>query len=251
MSHEDSWKKLRSFTYARVALGSAGGSLTTHEMLDFRKDHALASDAVWTELNSADLDAQLHKMGFKSVILQSKATDRQTYIKRPDLGRELHENSVKQLQELPSDKYDINIVMADGLSALAVERHAVNFLKIFTHLSPFKIAPITIVEQGRVAISDQIGELLNSDLSIILIGERPGLTSPDSLGVYMTYHPKKGNTDEKRNCISNIRKEGLSYQFAAEKLDFLVKEALRRKLSGVNLKDTFDTQLLNNDRTKK
>lgn len=251
MNNEDPWKKLKSFTSARVALGSAGGSLTTNELLDFRKDHALARDAVWAELDSFKLADKLGKISLQSIQLHSNTPDRETYIKRPDLGRVLAPSSVEKLKALPPGNFDLSIIVADGLSALAIERHAIEFLKIFTNLTPYKIAPIAIVKQGRVAISDHIGSLLNSKLTVMLIGERPGLTSPDSLGIYMTYNPQQGNTDEKRNCISNIRKEGLSYSFAAQKLDFLVSEALRRKISGVYLKDTFNDQLLDNDKTKR
>jgi ethanolamine ammonia-lyase small subunit len=249
MSNRGRWEKLRSYTSARIAIGRSGGSLTTDELLRFRKDHALAVDAVWAELNLSSVTLPLKSRDVPYMELYSQASDRQTYIKRPDLGRELDESSIDKLKKIPKDNYDLNITIADGLSAVAVERHAINFLNAFLPFTEnLVLTPITVVRQGRVAISDQIGQLLQAKISIILIGERPGLSSPDSMGIYVTYNPQKGNTDEKRNCISNIRTEGLSYDFAAMKLNFLVTESLRRKLSGVHLKDTFDDQLIKYDR---
>lgn len=237
MSQDRFWEKFRSFTDARVGIGRTGGSLTTEKMLDFRKDHALAKDAVWMDLDTQKLSAQLDEMNLPNLTLKSKAENREAYIQRPDWGRVLHSESIALLESLPKVEYDLSISIADGLSALAIERHAIPFLTaFFPMISSFHIAPIGIVQQGRVAISDAVGQLLNAQVSIMLIGERPGLSSPDSLGVYMTYQPRQGNTDEKRNCISNIRKEGLPYEFAAQKLHFLLNEAIRRQLSGVNLK---------------
>lgn len=249
---EDKWQKLRSLTSARIGLSKAGGSLTTKAMLAFRKDHALARDAVWAELDVESLSENLKSLGLNVQTLSSQANSRETYIKQPELGRSLSQKSAWELGRVKKEKFDLSISIADGLSALAIERHAVNFLKEFLPLiSQFSIAPISIIKQGRVAISDEIGERLKAKLSIILIGERPGLTSPDSLGIYLTYQPKAGNTDEKRNCISNIRNGGLSYEFAANKLAFLVTESMRRKLSGVDLKDTFDHKQIDNGRTEK
>mgnify|MGYP001791044948 CR=1 FL=1 len=234
------WGQLKSFTVARVALGRVGGSLTTEQLLQFRKDHALARDAVWADLDIERMVTTLDTLTSDVIVVSSQATDRQAYIKRPDLGRKLDDTSEKELKGRQGD-FELSICIADGLSALAIENHAAPFLTCLLPLiKPFRLAPPTLIQQGRVAISDQIGQLLGTTLSLILIGERPGLSSPDSMGVYMTYHPQTGNTDEKRNCISNIRKEGLSYEFAAQKLAFLISESLRRKLSGVELKDTFD-----------
>ncbi len=245
MSASDPWKHLKSFTDARIALGRAGGSLPTDQMLRFRRDHALAKDAVWAELDLESLVSQLMTLSLDTIPLRSQAADRSAYIKRPDRGRKLHPDSVADLKKPGKKGFDISITIADGLSALAIEKHALPFLEHFLHLMKgYELAPVTIVKQGRVAVSDQIGELLGSKVSIILIGERPGLSSPDSMGIYLTYNPKEGNTDERRNCISNIRKEGLSYPFAAQKLSFLVSESVRMKLSGVELKDTFDSQVI-------
>ncbi|MBN7814242.1 ethanolamine ammonia-lyase subunit EutC [Algoriphagus pacificus] len=246
----NSWEKLRNFTDARVALGRAGGSLKTAELLSFRKDHALAKDAVWTELDIYFLQEELKKLKLETLVLETQAKDRETFIKRPDLGRKLNASSTESLQTLSQSK-EISIILADGLSAQAIALHAIPFLQEFLPLiQGHSLAPISLVKQGRVAISDEIGELFSSKLSIILIGERPGLSSPYSMGVYLTYNPKAGNTDEKRNCISNIRTGGLPYAYAAEKLAFLCSEALRLKLSGVHLKDTFDHHLLKNESGK-
>ncbi len=248
----NSWEKLKDFTDARIALGRTGGSLKTQELLAFRKDHALAKDAVWTPLDFTLLENELENMNLDFLRLGSEASDRETYIRRPDLGRKLSQESIAIIKNSNPSPADISILIADGLSANAISTHAIFFLEEFLPLvDRFSLAPICLINQGRVAISDQIGELFSSKISIILIGERPGLSSPYSMGIYLTYNPKAGNTDEKRNCISNIRVGGLPYAYAAGKLAFLTSEALRLKLSGIDLKDTFDSQLLKNDFGKK
>lgn len=240
MSQDDIWEKYRAFTHARIGLGRTGSSLTTQQMLAFRTDHALASDAVWADMDVDSLQTQIADLGAEVLTLDSQAKDRQTYVQRPDLGRLLSESSQELLQSLPPQPYEVSVIVADGLSALGVERNAVPLLAaLLPLLRSYRVAPITIVRQGRVAISDPIGDLLGSQLAVILIGERPGLTSPYSMGAYLTYAPRSGNTDERRNCISNIRGEGLPHELAAQKLNFLIGESLRRKLSGVNLKDLF------------
>lgn len=245
------WERLKDFTDARIALGRTGGSLKTQELLQFRKDHALAKDAVWASLDSNSLEAEIKAIKIPSIILSSQAESRETYIKRPDLGRKLSEESIAAIKNSKPEATDISIILADGLSANAISLHAIPFLQEFlSKVNGLSLAPISIVKQGRVAISDEIGELFSSKISIILIGERPGLSSPYSMGIYLTYNPKAGNTDEKRNCISNIRTGGLPYAYAAEKLAFLCSEALRLKLSGVQLKDTFDHHLLKNESGK-
>jgi len=228
--------KLRDFTPARVDLGRAGHSVPTRDLLDFQLAHARARDAVHTPLDVRSLAAELRAKNIDFITLASAAPDRITYLRRPDLGRKLNAGSREELSKLASD-YDAAFVIADGLSALAVHRHAVLLL---THVLPmldWRIAPIAIVEQGRVAIGDEIGELLGTQLVVVLIGERPGLSSPDSLGIYLTWKPRIGRTDAERNCISNIRADGLSYPAAAQKLVFLMNESRRLKLSGVSLKE--------------
>ncbi len=204
-------QRLRDFTPARVAIGRAGDSLPTSELLAFQLAHAQARDAVHAQLDSASLALELQQHGFQSILVASAAPDRATYLRRPDLGRILNAESRHRLAGICQETA---LIVADGLSALAVRRHAVPLLLAL----PRPAGPVVIVEQGRVAIGDQIGELMRASLSVILIGERPGLSSPDSLGVYVTWQPKPGRTDADRSCISNIRTEGLSYADAAETL---------------------------------
>jgi ethanolamine ammonia-lyase small subunit len=236
----DAWEFLREYTTARIALGRAGGSLPTRRHLEFQLAHARARDAVHSELDMATLEREIAVLGVETIRLHSAAPDRATYLQRPDLGRRLDDASRRLLEERGGDSSTVAFVVADGLSALAVQRHAPAMLEaILARLDPqeWRIAPVALVEQGRVAISDEIGALLGAELAVILIGERPGLSSPDSLGIYLTYGPKIGNTDADRNCISNIRAAGLSYAAAAHRLAYLMTAARQRRLSGVELKD--------------
>jgi ethanolamine ammonia-lyase small subunit len=229
--------RLRDFTPARVELGRSGASLPTRALLEFQLAHAKARDAVHLALSVPSLAAELKQNGIASIALESAARERGEYLKRPDLGRRLSETSRERLATLHGD-YDAAFVIADGLSALAVHRHAVPLLTLLLdHLKDWRMAPIAIVEQARVAIGDEIGERLGAHMTVVLIGERPGLSSPDSLGAYLTWQPRPGRTDAERNCVSNIRVEGLSYAAAAHKLLFLMNEARRLKLSGVRLKE--------------
>jgi ethanolamine ammonia-lyase small subunit len=221
---------LRTFTPARVALGRAGHSLPTAELLRFQLDHACARDAVHQPLDPASLR-------LPHLLVRSAAPDRATYLRRPDLGRRLSEESRALIER---GDFDAAIVIADGLSAPAVHHHAVPLLEaLMPHLGvgEWRLAPITVVLQARVAVGDEIGALFGARQLVMLIGERPGLTSPDSLGVYLTWDPRPGRTDAERNCISNVRSEGITYEAAAHKLHFLMQEARRRKLSGVGLKE--------------
>jgi ethanolamine ammonia-lyase small subunit len=230
---------LRALTPARVALGRTGISLPTHALLDFQLSHAQARDAVQARLDAASLASTLAQLSSGPILrLHSAAPDRVTYLQRPDLGRKLDEPSRAILAQQPTDEVDLSIVIADGLSALAVERHATPLMtELLALLSGWNLAPITIVEQARVAIADEIASTLHAQISVILIGERPGLSSPDSLGAYITWDPRPGRTDAERNCISNIRAEGLTYPQAAAQLAFYLTEARRRRLSGIALKD--------------
>ncbi len=217
---------LRSFTPARVALGRAGNGLPTPELLHFRLDHARARDAVYESLDPASLH-------IPHVLLHSAAPDRATYLRRPDLGRKLAPDA-----KLEKGDYDAAIVIADGLSAPAVHHHAAPLMhELLPLLKEWRLAPTSVVLQARVAIGDAIGERLGARLVLVLIGERPGLTSPDSLGAYLTWDPRPGRTDADRNCVSNIRNEGLSYALAAHKLHFLLDASRQRRLSGVALKE--------------
>jgi len=228
--------RLRDFTSARVGLGCNGHSVPTHELLDFQLAHARARDAVHLALDVRSLVVELKQKGFEPVAVASAARDRSEYLRRPDLGRQLNAESRETLAAMRAE-YDAVFAIADGLSALAVHRHAAALLEIVFAQLDWRIAPVVIVEQGRVAIGDEIGELMGAKLAVVLIGERPGLSSPDSLGVYLTWQPKPGRTDAERNCISNIRADGLSYAAAAHKLLFLMNESRRLKLSGVGLKE--------------
>lgn len=240
---ENPWQQLRGLTPARIALGRAGTSLPTAAQLDFQFAHAQARDAVHTPLDVAALGESLGSLGLDCLHLHSAARDRDTYLQRPDLGRRLHADSAAQLREHAAAHgggCDLAIVIADGLSALAVQRHSLPFLDRLleqVRAEGWTLAPVTLVEQGRVAVADEVGELLGAKMTVILIGERPGLSSPDSLGLYFTWGPKVGLTDAYRNCISNVRLEGLSYGMAAFRLLYLMREACRRQLSGVELKD--------------
>jgi ethanolamine ammonia-lyase small subunit len=197
---------LRSYTPARLGLERTGVSLATRPLLDLA-----------------------------SLALESKARDRATYLRRPDLGRALSEDSAALLKP---GEYDVVFVIADGLSALAVERQALRLMReVLPLIAGWRLAPVCVVEQGRVAIGDAIGEALRAPLAVVLIGERPGLSSPDSLGVYITWEPRLGRRDSERNCISNVREEGLGYAAAANRLHYYMQESSRLHMTGLGLKD--------------
>lgn len=250
---QNPWLELRRLTPARIALGRTGTSLPTSAQLDFQFAHAQARDAVHLPFDHVGLSAQLSERGRESLLLHSAALDRNSYLQRPDLGRKLSDDSAQSLRDYLAAHpggVDLVIVVADGLSALAVHRHTLPFItRLEEQMSGdgWSIAPVVLVEQGRVAIGDEIGQLLGAKMVVMLIGERPGLSSPDSLGLYFTYNPKVGLTDAYRNCISNVRLEGLSYGMAAHRLLYLMREACRRQLSGVNLKDEAQVQTLASD----
>jgi ethanolamine ammonia-lyase small subunit len=238
----DPWSALRRLTPARIALGRSGASLPTEEVLRFGVAHALARDAVHQALDADRLEADLRDAGFESVRVRSRASDRRTYLLRPDLGRRLAEESAQALRARRDAGADVCVVIADGLSSAAVQRHALPLLAAFRDeaRSRWSLAPVVIAEQGRVALGDEIGEIVKARLAAILIGERPGLSSPDSLGVYLTWEPRVGRNDGERNCVSNVRPEGLVYAEAARKTAWLIGEAFRLRLTGVALKDQSD-----------
>ena len=236
----DPWAELKTFTAARIALGRTGTAEPLQSLLAFRLAHANARDAVYAVLDQPVLLQELQSLQQAAFTLTTQAASRSEYLQYPDRGRRLHAKAIAQLNEFNSTGYDIGIVLADGLSATAINNHAIQVLKILLPLfenARLSVAPVCIVQEGRVAIGDECGHLLKAKLVVVLIGERPGLSSPDSLGVYLTYRPVPGLTDESRNCISNIRPEGLNYPAAAEKIFFLSNESLRLQLSGVGLKD--------------
>lgn len=246
------WGALRQLTAARIAQGRAGVSLPTQAHLAFQLAHAQARDAVHLGLDAQAMTAALATLGGPVLALDSAAPDRATYLQRPDLGRRLSaasrqaliEHSGPELDTAEDDpaarSHDLAVVVADGLSALATGRHALPLLQALLpglRAAGWRLAPIALVRQARVAVADEVGQLLRARLVLILIGERPGLSSPDSLGAYLTWMPRVGRTDAERNCVSNIRPEGLAGPDAAAKLRYLLDEAASRQLSGVALKD--------------
>ena len=240
----DPWQMLRRFTAARIALGRTGVSQPTSAQLDFQLAHARARDAVHLALDvealRRDIEAAWPEAG-PCIVLHSAAADRNVYLQRPDLGRRLDEASRAVLGSRTGVRpYDVAFVVADGLSALAVAQNAAPFLAVLRAriaAEGWTVAPPAIVLQGRVAIGDEVGALLGAQAVVVLIGERPGLSSPDSMGLYVTWAPQVGLTDERRNCISNVRPAGQDYVEAAGRLHYLLAEARRRKLTGVELKD--------------
>jgi ethanolamine ammonia-lyase small subunit len=242
VSGADPWLALRAYTAARIALGRSGQSLPTAEVLNFGLAHAQARDAIHTPLDTDLLCAALQQEGWDSLTVQSQAQDRTEYLLRPDLGRRLAQGT---LLPASGQGVDIGIVIGDGLSSLAVQRHAVPLLQALRALlnPEFRVSPIVVATQARVALADDIASRLGVRLVVMLIGERPGLSSPDSLGIYLSYAPWVGMSDAQRNCISNVRPEGLGYAAAAFKLNWLINQALRLHVTGVGLKDESDLLL--------
>jgi ethanolamine ammonia-lyase small subunit len=274
---ENPWTQLRELTAARIALGRAGHSLPTRELLAFQLAHAKARDAVWCDLDLESLDFGTPARS-APLFLRSSAHDRATYLRRPDLGRVLGQESAATIE---LGEWDAVIVIADGLSATAVHRHAgvlvsellgllsertdrastevstqqahperTQTARVPGRLAPptdlrrapqgaesdgWRIAPVCVVEQGRVAIGDEIGERIGASMALVLLGERPGLSSPDSLGAYLTWAPRVGRTDAERNCVSNIRSAGLDPKIAAVRIGQLMNAARARQLTGVGL----------------
>jgi ethanolamine ammonia-lyase small subunit len=236
----DPWASLKQYTTARIALGRTGTAIPLKEVLNFRLAHAHARDAVYSVLAVNALYEQLQGYHLPVLLLHSQAADRQEYLQRPDKGRQPDEESISVLQQATHQEQDIAIILADGLSATAINVHAKPLLDLLIPMlkqAGLSLGPISIMQQGRVASGDGIGALLRSKITLMLIGERPGLSAADSMGAYITYDPKPGTTDEARNCISNIRRDGLQYQAAADNICYLLREALRLKLTGVTLKD--------------
>jgi ethanolamine ammonia-lyase small subunit len=219
----------------------------TRAHLDFQLAHARARDAVGERIDAPALAGRIAELGIAADTLRSAASDRTSFLQRPDLGRRLDPESRRQLTEKAGghSPVDLAIVVADGLSAQAAERHAVALLAALLprlRAEDWRLAPVAIVEQGRVAIGDEIGAAWGAALAVVMLGERPGLSSPDSLGIYVTWHPAAGRRDAERNCISNVRPDGLPPELAADRLHFLLTEARRRQVTGVALKD--DARLL-------
>ena len=239
---ESPWSNLTEHTRARIALGRTGVSLPTRAHLEFLLDHARARDAVHLEFDAHRIAREISDAtALETIIAESAAHDKTEYLRRSDLGRKLSTSSRERFQKTLTDaKCDICLTVSDGLSAQAIHDNVVPFLSDFIEKCKpdhFSFSPITVVSLGRVAIADEIAERFGAKLSVMLIGERPGLKSPNSMGIYLTYDPRIGTTDERRNCISNVRAEGLKYTAASDKLHYLVKKAFAGKISGVLLKD--------------
>ena len=237
----DPWIDLRRFTQARIALGRAGHAIPTQALLDFQLAHAQARDAVHFPWNVNDFAGRVRELGEEVLILDTPVSSRSEYLRRPDLGRVLTDTARDRLKNVNAAATEVALIVTNGLSSTAVERHGIALLQAIVagcKARQFRIAPVVLVANGRVALADDIGYALAAQVAVIIVGERPGLSAADSLGIYLTFAPRTGNTDAERNCISNIRPpEGLGYQAAAAKLLYLTGEALRRGISGVALKD--------------
>ncbi len=245
----DPWGDLRAHTAARLALGRTGTAIPTRELLDFGMAHAQARDAVHLQLDTEALATRLDELGCATLRAASAAPDRATYLLRPDLGRRLCDADAERLRGLADGHTgcDLLLVVADGLSSLAIKRNAMPLVQAITDSAPqgWRIGPVVIATQARVALGDEVGALLGARMVAVLIGERPGLSSPDSLGIYLTWHPQAGRSDAERNCISNVRPEGLAPAVAAARLWWLCAEAKRLGLTGIALKDRSDAITLN------
>jgi ethanolamine ammonia-lyase small subunit len=239
----DPWSNLRQFTDARIGLGRSGAAMPTREVLNFALSHAMARDAVTTPLDWTPIEKGLQELGLETLRIKSASHDRSEYLRRPDLGRRLSADSREDLQrasEKASSKPDLVVLIGDGLSSMGVAANIVPMMSAFlghVRQSGWTLGPLLLADDARVALGDEAGEILGAKAVLVLIGERPGLSSPDSLGAYLTFGPRVGLKDADRNCISNIRQRGLSYDEAAFKAAWLLREAIRRGLSGVNLKD--------------
>lgn len=227
----DPWARFRAATRARIGLGRAGDALPTTALLEFQLAHARARDAVH---GAVDFDALAGGLG-EVLHVHSAAPDRATYLRRPDLGRRLDAAS---RASLPRGAWDAVFVIGDGLSAAAITDHAVAVVRAtLARLPGWRVAPVVLARQARVALGDEVGEALGADLAVVLIGERPGLSVANSLGAYLTWAPRVGRRDSDRNCISNIHADGLAHEAAGERLAGLMAEARRLRLSGIGLKE--------------
>ncbi len=246
MTSEETWAALRRFTDARIGLGRAGSALPIREVLAFSMAHAQARDAVTAPIDWTPIEKAVSGLGLETMRIDSAAGDRDTYLRRPDLGRRLSALSRQRLASVAAGSPDLLIVIADGLSSTGVAANAGSVIAALLPLarkSGWSLGPVLLAGQGRVALGDDAGEIIGARAVLVLIGERPGLSSPDSLGAYLTWAPRTGRKDGERNCISNIRRGGLRPEEAAFKAHWLMREAMRRQLTGVLLKDESDYQL--------
>jgi len=245
---KDSWFELRRFTHARIAQGRAGCATPTSAQLDFQLAHAMARDAVLQPWQMKPFMTALTLQGSETLELATLIVNRQHYLQRPDLGRCLDQTSREVLKSRCKAESDVALIVSNGLSSAAVDSHGLSLVEAILanyRKHSISVGPICLVPNARVAVADEIGALLDAKASVIVVGERPGLSAADSLGIYLTYAPNQDNTDANRNCISNIRPPfGLDYQSAADKLAYLTRQALQRQISGVALKDDMPTRLL-------
>lgn len=251
LTSDDPWAALRRLTAARIGLARSGASLATGPLLELRLAHARARDAVHAPLDEERLRAELAALGLPVLTVASAVTDRPQYLMRPDLGRQLAPDAKATLTAHSGDGHDIALVITDGLSARAVERNALRLLAALLAVQlplwrsgAWRVAPLTIVRQGRVAIGDAVAQLLRARMVMVLIGERPGLSAPDSMGAYLTWQPGPHTTDANRNCISNIRPEGIDPAIAGLKVMHLMRAMQTREISGVALKDETERLLI-------
>lgn len=246
MTTDATWAALRRFTEARIGLGRAGVALPIDEVLKFSFAHARARDAVRTPIDWAPIASAISGLGLKTERIASMAGDRDTYLRRPDFGRRLSPESRQHLAALAGKPLDLLILVGDGLSSTGVSANAAAMIEAllpYVKKYGWSLAPVLLADQARVALGDEAGEYIGARAVLVLIGERPGLSSPDSLGAYLTFGPKVGRKDGERNCISNIRQGGLTAAEAAFKAQWLLREAFARGLTGVQLKDESDSQL--------
>jgi ethanolamine ammonia-lyase small subunit len=250
VTDEDAWSTLKRFTDARIGLGRSGSAVPTREVLKFALAHALARDAVTTVTDWAAVEAEFKDLGLPTLRIESAATTRDIYLRRPDLGRTLSARSRAALETEAKTKPDLLIMAGEGLSSMALTANGkaiVQALLVHIKKNGWTLAPILLASQSRVALADEAGEILGAKVALVLIGERPGLSSPDSLGAYLTWEPKRGRTDAERNCVSNIRKGGLTYDEAAFKIAWLLGQALKFRMTGVALKDESDQAVIGSE----
>jgi ethanolamine ammonia-lyase small subunit len=245
---KDPWFDLRRFTQARIGQGRVGSAIPTSAQLDFQLAHAMARDAVHQTWQVDEFAKAITLKDLQPLVLATPISDREQYLLRPDLGRCLNQPSRQLLQSQVHQSIDVALIVSNGLSSTAVDQHGLRLLdavvKAYANCK-LELGPICLLPNARVAVADEIGSLLNAKLSVIIVGERPGLSASDSLGIYLTYSPRIGNTDAERNCLSNIRPpDGLSYETAASKLAYLTVQALQRGISGVALKDDLPSHRL-------
>jgi ethanolamine ammonia-lyase small subunit len=245
---KDPWADFRRFTQARIGQSRVGSAIPTTAQLDFQLAHAMARDAVHQTWHVDEFAKAITLQGLQPLVLATPISDREQYLLRPDLGRCLNQTSRQLLQSQVHQSIDVALIVSNGLSSTAVDQHGLRLLdavvKAYANCK-LELGPICLLPNARVAVADEIGSLLNAKLSVIIVGERPGLSASDSLGIYLTYSPRIGNTDAERNCLSNIRPpDGLSYETAASKLAYLTVQALQRGISGVALKDDLPSHRL-------